>query len=259
MPSHTEARPSVERIICALILGADHPITPSEIQKILEAVEAEAREAALAEAGEISDEELEAAQAETDRRKPDGTDASGPDTGSAAPHTPLPPPQADVAFTLEADPPRTLSVGAIKRVITDLQQRFQELGLGMELVDVGGGFRFQTAPESGKWVRKMLNKGKPTRLPRAAIETLAIIAYQQPVTRAEIESIRGVSAGHVIKSLMELQLVRIIGRSDLPGRPFLFGTTPTFLNHFGLGSLNDLEPIRVESSPASSSLRRQPR
>ena len=90
----------------------------------------------------------------------------------------------------------------------------------------------------------MLNKGKPARLTRPSIETLAIIAYRQPVTRSEIESIRGVNAGHVIKALMEMQLVRMIGRSDLPGRPFLFGTTTAFLDHFGLKSLKDLEPIK---------------
>ncbi len=89
----------------------------------------------------------------------------------------------------------------------------------------------------------MLSKGRATVLSRPAIETLAIVAWRQPVSRSEIESVRGVNAGHVIKALMEMQLVRIVGRSDLPGRPFLFGTTPAFLEHFGLGSLDDLEKI----------------
>ena len=89
----------------------------------------------------------------------------------------------------------------------------------------------------------MLSKGRATVLSRPAIETLAIVAWRQPVSRSEIESVRGVNAGHVIKALMEMGLVRIVGRSDLPGRPFLFGTTPAFLEHFGLASLDDLEKI----------------
>jgi segregation and condensation protein B len=99
----------------------------------------------------------------------------------------------------------------------------------------------------------MLNRGKPHRVSRPMIETLAIIAYRQPIARSEIESIRGVSVGHVIKALMEMQLVRIVGRSDLPGRPFLFGTTTTFLDHFGLKSLNDLNAMQpgVERTPPS--------
>ena len=89
----------------------------------------------------------------------------------------------------------------------------------------------------------MFGKGRAAVLSRAAVETLAIVAWRQPVARSEIESVRGVNAGHVIKALMESGLVRIVGRSDLPGRPFLFGTTPAFLEHFGLKSLDDLEKV----------------
>jgi len=97
----------------------------------------------------------------------------------------------------------------------------------------------------------MLNRGKPQRISRPMIETLAIIAYRQPIARSEIESIRGVGVGHVVKALMEAQLVRIIGRSELPGRPFLFGTTNTFLEHFGLKNLNELNAMQpgVERTP----------
>ena len=135
------------------------------------------------------------------------------------------------------------TLSAVKKAIAELQEYFKNMNMGMELVEISGGYRFQTASDCGRWVRKMLNKGKPTRLARPAIETLAIIAYRQPVSRSEIEGIRGVSAGHVIKALMEMQLVRIIGRSDLPGRPFLFGTTNAFLDHFGLKSLKELEGV----------------
>ena len=131
----------------------------------------------------------------------------------------------------------------IRKAIEDIRTQLAAAGLGIELVEINGGYRFQTAALCGPWVRQMLNKGRATVLSRPSIETLAIIAYRQPVTRSEIESVRGVNAGHVIKALMEMQLVRIVGRSDLPGRPFLFGTTPQFLEHFGLKSLSDLETL----------------
>lgn len=239
MPNPCEEKASIHQIVCALILGADHPITPNEIQKIIETVEQEDRAAEATDAADISDEELEAAQAEADRKIKEA--AAGINTGAVTPVETQPQPEK---LELKTETPKTISVAAIKKVIADLQKQFHEFGLGMELMEVSGGYRFQTSSDCGKWVRKMLNKGKPTRLARPAIETLAIIAYRQPVSRSEIESIRGVCAGHVIKALMEMQLVRIIGRSDLPGRPFLFGTTPSFLDHFGLKSLKDLDPIK---------------
>ncbi len=238
MQNLCDERPSLQRIICALILGSDHPITPVEIQKILETVEEEDRAAAEIDTSDITDEDLAETQAEADRRKASSAEASGAPVQEPAK------PVAEEKLELAKDYQKTLSLAGVKKVIKDIQDDFHRLGLGMELVEVAGGYRFQTAPDCGKWVRKMLNKGKPTRLARPAIETLAIIAYRQPVARSEIESIRGVCAGHVIKALMEMQLVRIIGRSDLPGRPFLFGTTPAFLDHFGLSSLNELEPIK---------------
>lgn len=242
MQNPFETEPSLQQIICALILGSDHPITPSEIQKILESVDAEECRQASAETYDITDEELAATQAEADRLSKE--------SGSEPPHAEeenqeTPPPDSKPQdLKLDAEVAQIISIAGIKKVLSDLQKHFHDMELGMELVEVSGGFRFQTSSDCGKWVRKMLNKGKPARLTRPTIETLAIIAYRQPVARSEIESIRGVFAGHVIKALMEMQLVRIIGRSDLPGRPFLFGTTPTFLNHFGLTSLKDLEPIK---------------
>lgn len=238
MQNPCDERPSIHRIICALILGADHPLTPVEIQKILETVEEEDRIADETTALDISDDELAEAQAEADRSNTASAGTAVPEAQPSLRAT------AAEKLALKPEAPKVLSVAGVKKVLQEIQSNFHKLGLGMELVEVAGGYRFQTAPDCGKWVRKMLNKGKPTRLTRPTIETLAIIAYRQPVARSEIESIRGVSVGHVIKALMEMQLVRIIGRSDLPGRPFLFGTTPTFLGHFGLSSLNELEPIK---------------
>ncbi len=129
----------------------------------------------------------------------------------------------------------------------DVRGALEELGLELErrhcgfvLTEVAGGFRLQSEETCGVWLRQLLNLRKTNRLSHPSLETLAIIACRQPITRAEIEGIRGVSVDHVIKMLMELQLVRIVGRSELPGRPFLFGTTQGFLEHFGLKDISSL-------------------
>ena len=231
--------PSMQQIICSLILGADHPITAKEIQTILEAVAEDDRKETEEAAKEVTDDDLEALQTQADSAAAEVTDAAIESAQK---------PREEVSAETGASPPlpqtEIISVSAIKKIVEDLQKTFRQFSIGIELIEISDGYRFQTSSDCGKWVRKMLNKGKPARLSRPSIETLAIIAYRQPVTRSEIESIRGVNAGHVIKALMEMQLVRMIGRSDLPGRPFLFGTTASFLDHFGLKSLKDLEPIK---------------
>jgi segregation and condensation protein B len=101
-------------------------------------------------------------------------------------------------------------------------------------------------------VRALLKLDRPSRLGRASLETLAIIAYRQPLTKSEIEDIRGVDVSANIKTLIDLQLIRLVGKSELPGHPFLYGTTPLFLDHFGLASLqqlNELDPTLQRSNP----------
>jgi len=132
-------------------------------------------------------------------------------------------------------------------------------GCGFTLQEVAGGYVLQSEPSCGKWLRHLLNTGRPHRLSRPALETLAIIAYRQPVSRGQIELVRGVSVDHVVRALMEMQLIRIVGRSDLPGRPFLYGTTETFLEHFGLkdlGELEKLDPGLVEMGEAAAAAAR---
>jgi segregation and condensation protein B len=128
---------------------------------------------------------------------------------------------------------------AVESIAIELKR----LELGLEVVEINGGFRFQTQPSCGRWVRNLLKVDRPNRLSRPSLETLAIIAYRQPIAKSEIESIRGVVVDHIVKALMELHLIRIVGRSELPGRPFLYGTTSTFLDHFGLSNLNDLNEL----------------
>lgn len=131
----------------------------------------------------------------------------------------------------------------IRECLHRIQAECESSSLGVHLIESAEGFRFQSDPAGGPWVRHMLNAGKPTRLSRPALETLAIIAYRQPISRAELEGVRGVAVDHVIRMLMEMQLIRIVGRSELPGRPMLYGTTALFLEHFGLKDVKELPGI----------------
>jgi len=146
----------------------------------------------------------------------------------------------------------------IEAALAELQTSVEEMGVGFVLREVAGGYRLQTDAACGKWLKQMLNMGKPNRLSLPALETLAIIAYRQPISRGQIESIRGVNVDHVVKTLMEMQLVKIVGRSELPGRPFLYGTTHTFLEHFGLSGLSDLGDMAPMLAEAGETKRATP-
>ena len=131
----------------------------------------------------------------------------------------------------------------IEEALHGLEKELERSGLGFRLVCSAGAYRLQTTPSCGRYVRALLKLDRPNRLSRAALETLAIVAYRQPITRAEIEQIRGVAVDTIVKTLLDLGLVRLVGRSELPGHPFLYGTTQFFLEHFGLASLGDLDGI----------------
>ena len=140
----------------------------------------------------------------------------------------------------------------IDQALRGLEKALEVAGAGFQLVCTGGAYRLQTAPSCGRYVRAMLKLDRPNRLGRASLETLAIIAYRQPLTKSEIEDIRGVDVSANIKTLMDLQLIRLVGKSELPGHPFLYGPTPLFLDHFGLASLaalNELDPTLQRSNP----------
>jgi segregation and condensation protein B len=114
---------------------------------------------------------------------------------------------------------------------------------GLQLVDVAGGLQLTTRPEYNDWVRELVDPRTPTRLSIQALETLAVIAYKQPVTLPEIIALRGVKSGGVVKTLLEKRLIRITGRKEVVGRPMLYGTTRQFLLHFGLKDLGELPRI----------------
>ena len=147
---------------------------------------------------------------------------------------------------------RTCTSKEIDQALRGLEKALEVAGIGFKLVCTGGTYRLQTTPSCGRYVRAMLKLDRPNRLGRASLETLAIVAYRQPLTKSEIEEIRGVDVTGNIKTLMDLQLIRLVGKSELPGHPFLYGTTPLFLEHFGLASLqqlNELDPTLQRSNP----------
>lgn len=131
----------------------------------------------------------------------------------------------------------------IKGALTDLRKIYDESSGGIFVAEVAGGFQFRTRPEFSEYIKLMIEE-KPKRLSRAALETLAIIAYRQPLVRSDIERIRGVDSGGVVKILLERNLIRILGKKDVPGKPLLYGTTKEFLETFGLKDLKSLPTIR---------------
>ena len=135
-----------------------------------------------------------------------------------------------------------LSTQQVREAIHNLRAYYDSTARAFELVEVGGGWRLRTRSEYGFWVRR-LRRQQVMRLSRAALETLAIVAYRQPVMRAEIERIRGVDCGGVLRLLMEKGLVRVAGRKDLPGRPLVYATTRRFLEVFDLKSLKELPTL----------------
>ena len=129
---------------------------------------------------------------------------------------------------------------AIKGVIKDLKQEYEASGRAFVLEEIAEGYQLLTKPEYKEWVEKLHKTKMDERLSSAALETLAIIAYKQPIKRVDIESIRGVQSGQLIRALMEKGLVKMSGREDVPGAPILYGTTKRFLDVFNLRSLEDL-------------------
>lgn len=132
----------------------------------------------------------------------------------------------------------------IRQALERLQQELEKQERGVQIVEVAGGLQMVARSDYAPWIKR-LGKTKPApKLSRSGLETLAIIAYKQPIVRAEIEQIRGVETSGVLRTLLERKLVRIVGRKDVPGRPIMYGTTKYFLQHFGLRDLSELPPLR---------------
>ncbi len=127
----------------------------------------------------------------------------------------------------------------IQNALTELSAEYEARKGGFLLREVAGGYQIRTRPEYREWIKRLIHS-KPLRLSKAALETLAIIAYKQPIIRSEIEHIRGVNCGGILRMLFERKLIRILGRKEIPGRPIIYATTKQFLETFDLKDLKDL-------------------
>lgn len=132
-------------------------------------------------------------------------------------------------------------VREVRRLLEELRKEYQ--GRGIQLDELAGGWQFRSAAANAPFVREYV-QARPVKLTRAQVETLALVAYRQPITRPEIDDVRGVDSGSALKVLLERDLVRMIGRKEEPGRPLLYGTTTQFLEFFGMRSLRDLPLLR---------------
>jgi segregation and condensation protein B len=199
-----------------------------------------------------------------DANNPAGTDATATAPANDFPAVPPPPevtgvPHVAVREPLPADAtqrliqdiidqvPTLLTATQIREAVETLNQEMADSGEVTRILQGPEGFRLVISPEYSEWVRLLRNDPKPMRLSQAALETLAVVAYRQPVTRSEIEAIRGVSADNAVARLVDLELVIVTGRADLPGRPIQYGTTDKFLDFCGLKTLGDLPASDVLS------------
>jgi segregation and condensation protein B len=184
-------------------------------------------------------------------------EAEAEDAGQEGDEGPVLPP-AEIKAVLEAlifASPQPVTVREIVKVmggvskedwhaaLGELQAEYARDGRGLQIVEIAAGWQITTRPEYNDWVRELLDPKTPTRLSIQALETLAVVAYKQPVTLPEIIDLRGVKSGGVMKTLLEKRLIRIVGRKEVVGRPILYGTTKQFLLHFGLKDLAELPKI----------------
>ncbi len=131
-----------------------------------------------------------------------------------------------------------------ERLLRELVTEYSIRNTGLLIVEVAEGFQMVTSPACAPWVKKLLSTAVPKKLTPSSIETIAIIAYKQPIIKAEIEAIRGVNSDGVVKTLLERRLVKILGRKEAPGRPLMYGTTSEFLQYFGLKDLLELPTLK---------------
>ena len=141
------------------------------------------------------------------------------------------------------------SVRDIRKCIDNLNEKYEAGAFAFRIEQIAGGYQMMTLGRYNHWLKKLLRARTDTKLSQAALETLAIIAYKQPVMRADIEAIRGVAAGDVIRGLMYKGLVKIVGRAEVLGRPMLYGTTKKFLEVFGLNTIKDLPKVEELKKP----------
>jgi segregation and condensation protein B len=207
--------------------------------------------------GEAREPALEGVAAEATGAGDDPAAEPSPEVSAAGDEGPVLPP-AEIKAVLEAlifASPQPVTAREILKVLggvpkedwqaalSELRAEYARDGRGLQIVEIASGWQITTRPEYNDWVRELLDPKTPTRLSIQALETLAVVAYKQPVTLPEIIDLRGVKSGGVMKTLLEKRLIRIEGRKEVVGRPILYGTTKQFLLHFGLKDLAELPKI----------------
>jgi segregation and condensation protein B len=184
----------------------------------------------------------------------EGEPAAATSPEASAPETPPVEPVAEVIVSesedaeLYQDVPSLVTATQIREAVDEIAAEFRAGDDGLLLIEGASGYRLVTHPRFARWVRILRAEPPPLKLSQSSVETLAIVAYRQPVTRGEIETIRGVSAEAGINKLLERELIYVVGRADLPGRPIQFGTTDKFLEFIGMKSLDELPASDVLSS-----------
>jgi segregation and condensation protein B len=136
-----------------------------------------------------------------------------------------------------------LERGEIRTIIAELMEEYRAEHRGIQVVEIANGFQMCTKKQYEQYIQKLLTRSKSKKMSKSALETLSIIAYKQPITRVEVEALRGVECGGVIRSLLETRFIKIGGRKNVPGRPIIYKTTEDFLTYFGLKDLSELPPL----------------
>lgn len=159
--------------------------------------------------------------------------------------SPEPLPSEKISEILKKDEEELdLDEEVIQRIVTRLNERYEENDLAFRIEETGGGFTFVTQPRYHPWLSIFQHENAYRKLSQSAIETLAIVAYRQPITKPEVDQIRGVDSGYILRQLLEKMLVKVSGRADSPGKPLLYKTTKYFLKHFGINSVDELPKPR---------------
>lgn len=251
----------LKKVLKALLLSSSQPLAIKDIQAAFtrfhdtdtalplnEEAEAGGESATPVPAAEASAAEAAAPAEESDERAPTAPAEAAPIAAAAAEaveEIALSPQEQDPELYL--DVPSLLTATQIREAMDEIAADLRAKDEGLLLIEGNSGYRIVTHPRFARWVRILRQEPPPVKLSQSAIETLAVIAYRQPVTRGEIETIRGVSAEAGVNKLLERELIYIVGRADAPGRPIQYGTTDQFLEFIGIKSLDELPASDVLS------------
>lgn len=234
---------NLKKVLKALLLSSNQPLAPKDIQAAFTRFHDRGWEAELA-------------PASGDGASPATAAPEGGEAGQSTEPAPVPPEAAEVAEPaamprdpeLYEDVPELITTAQIREVMDEIAAELRAADDGLLLIEGNAGYRLVTHPRFARWLRILRQEPPPVRLSQSSIETLAVVAYRQPVTRTEIETIRGVSAEAGINKLLERELIYVVGRADSPGRPIQYGTTDQFLEFVGIKSLDELPASDVLSS-----------